>query len=328
MIKAVYAFKDTKYTNSSSGGAFPAIAEVCNGEKLVIYGAAFEDDFHISIQRAEGIKNIEKFQGSKYAYSDMSGVFKTLADDINSNKFVLFTGLPCQVMAIRKYCENNKLDMNKVLLVDIICHGAPNQKYFRDFIGWLENKKKSKLTEFSFRYQKVKWKNYPVRARFANGHEEVNTQDVRMYTTLYFTHLIMREGCYSCKFANVDRPGDITIGDFWGIETVLPDFKYKSSVSEVIVNTEQGEIFAAKLLNEADEKTIFIQKCNNPSWIKYQHNLNEPTAKPADYDQFIEDYGRMSVQQIYEKYTNGNLVGKIKFNLKKALVEAGIIKIL
>ncbi len=45
---------------------------------------------------------------------------------------------------------------------------------------------------------------------------KVNTQDVRLFTTLFFTSLAYRECCYHCHYANLNREGDITLGDLGG----------------------------------------------------------------------------------------------------------------
>ena len=38
-----------------------------------------------------------------------------------------------------------------LLTVDLICHGVPSYKVLRDYIKWVEVKKKSKIQKISFR---------------------------------------------------------------------------------------------------------------------------------------------------------------------------------
>ena len=49
-----------------------------------------------------------------------------------------------------------------------------------------------------------------------------------------------RECCYNCKYANTNRVGDITIGDFWGIEKEIPAFYDDKGVSVIIINNNKG----------------------------------------------------------------------------------------
>ena len=63
-----------------------------------------------------------------------------------------------------------------------------------------------------------------------------------------------RKSCYFCPFASEYRQGDITIGDYWGIELVHPEYlkKYggeiekEKGVSCLIVNNDQGRTMLAK----------------------------------------------------------------------------------
>ena len=50
-----------------------------------------------------------------------------------------------------------------------------------------------------------------------------------------------RESCYQCVYANTNRVGDLTVGDFWGIAKSHPDFNSPKGVSSVFVNTEKGQ---------------------------------------------------------------------------------------
>lgn len=71
---------------------------------------------------------------------------------------------------------------------------------------------------------------------------------IRGCIPLYFFELVYRECCYDCKFANLDCQGDITLGDFWGFENVMPstvakwDIKVQDGVSLVMVNYEKDRV--------------------------------------------------------------------------------------
>lgn len=53
---------------------------------------------------------------------------------------------------------------------------------------------------------------------------------------------IFRENCYSCKYAEVDRCGDITLGDFWGLDKDIQEVKERDKgINLVMINTENGQ---------------------------------------------------------------------------------------
>lgn len=331
----VYAFKNTSINNSSSGAAFPTIVSVLFGineaevkfTNLIVYGAAFNEDFTISHQRAESIEECEKFRGSKYVQSNLGNSFKQIREDLQSGKKVLFSGTPCQVNALKLYLKET--DRTNLYLIDIICHGVPITQVWLDYINWLEKRYGSRLKEFSFRYQKAKWKQYPIMAKFQNGTRVINSYELRIYIKLFFSNMIMRESCYDCKFANLNRPGDLTIGDFWGIESVMPEFPYKDSVSQILVNTVKGqEIMNYIHIIEKNTSNILIRKCDSSDYLKYQYNLNHSTQKPKNTNQFWEDYKEYDFEYIIKKYVGYSWRGKIKHCIVRILHESGLMKII
>lgn len=334
----VYAFKNNSIRNSSSGAAFPTIAEAlyaklhtcinCPGgdnPDFVVYGAAFREDFTVGHQRAVGLEECGKFRGSKYVQSNLGDSFRQVKQDLIAGNIVLFTGTPCQIHAVKCYLKDT--DATNLYLVDLICHGVPSERLWMDFIKWLESKRRSKITDFSFRYQNARWKQYPIMAGYLNGRRSVNTYELRSYIKLFFTDKIMRESCYTCKYANTNRPGDLTIGDFWGIESVMPDFPYRESVSEIIVNTAKGQ----EIIKEIEKLSrrqpdIVMEACLSEDYLKYQRNLNAPTRKPVDTEQFREDYKRFGYEYIIKKYTGYSWKGRIKHCVVRFLNEAGWMK--
>jgi len=322
----VYAFKNTIIENSASGAAFPTIIQVlqyqCSLAKLVVYGAAFCDHFRVKHIRVEKPDDFIKLQGSKYVQSELGAILKNVQSDLENGYWVLFSGTPCQVFAVNNYLKSHGIDTSKLLLVDIICHGTPKPKIWLDFVDWLEKEYNSELVDFSFRYQKAKWKNYPVMAEFKNGKRIINDYKVRLFTNLFGSHLIMRESCYNCKFSNLDRPSDLTIGDFWGIETVMPDFRYRDSVSEILVNTEKGAKIIDTILEMSKENAdIILMQCHTDEYLKYQHNLNEPTHRPIYTDEFWQDYEQNGIEYILKKYAGNNVIDIIKHSIRRFRAE-------
>lgn len=330
MIKKKFALKNTDIINSSSGGAFPTIIEAIKFElgkekQLIVYGAAFNDKLDITYQRATTDSEYLKFRGSKYVRSEMGSTLKDIEKDLKNGNNVLFTGVPCQVFALKQFLNRKNVDMTNLYLVDLICHGTPGNKVWKDFVQWIERQYNSKLVEFSFRYSQARWNVYPVMAKFENGKIIVNGYKVRLFIKLFFTHLIMCKGCYSCKFSNLERNSDLTIGDFWGIETVMPEYPYKNGVNIVLVNTDNGEKIVNiinKLANK--NKAIVISKCNSNDYLKFQTNLNHPTVKPEKFEEFWKDYESYGFEYVLKKYGDYNLIGRARHYVTRFLGETNM----
>ena len=134
-------------------------------------------------------------------------------------------------------CEN-------LTTVDLVCEGVPSRRMFKDFLDDLERERGEKVTDFRFRDKRGGWstKNAVV---LGEGGRILDKQPHSYYYYYYlFTRaLILRDSCYECPYACVNRVGDVTIGDFWGVETAglgygLKDFK--GGVSCALVNSERG----------------------------------------------------------------------------------------
>lgn len=109
------------------------------------------------------------------------------------------------------------------------------------------------------------------------------------------------------------RPSDISIGDFWGIEYVDPEFNADNrGVSLVIVNTEKGK----RLLNSSSQE-LNLLKVNSAQIL--QPNLIHPTPANPLQQKFVDDYVHKGYQYVLKKYGNAGLSYKIK-KLKEKII--------
>ena len=92
---------------------------------------------------------IDKMQKSKYVQSYTGTIFREIREKLNQGKEVLFSGTPCQADGLRNFLGK---DYEKLYIVDIVCHGVPNQKLLDEHIKWLK-KKYGKLQYVDFRHK-------------------------------------------------------------------------------------------------------------------------------------------------------------------------------
>ena len=321
----IFAFKDVSNTDSSSGGAFPAIISAVI--KLydcmpVVYGAAFDEDFNVKHIRTNTEEEYIKLRGSKYVRSDLGNVFQSVLQDLKNGEVVIFSGTPCQVAALKKKVAISEVDEEKLILVDIVCHGAPKEVVWNDFKEWLTKQYHGKLTDFSFRYKKARWKSYPTMARFDNGKTVINSFKLRRYTELFYSDLTLNQGCYKCPYATISRQSDITIGDFWGIRRVLPTFGFNEEVSQILVSSPKGMTIIEEL---QCVKEFHLEEASVEESRKYQSGFIASTPKPISTDRFWSDYHTMDFQETLAKYASYDLKGFFKHCIKRALGETGLL---
>ncbi len=281
-----------------------------------MYGAAFDENLNVKHMSADSVDECLKFNGSKYVQSNLKGVFESVITDLKQGKLVVFSGTPCQHKVLTNLIHNKKIDDTNLIRIDIICHGTPKPKIWFDYVQWLEIKNKSKLVDFSFRYKGCK-KSYSSYAKFENGKEKINSFDTKMYNRLFLRRLILTEKCFKCEFAKIERITDITFGDFWGIEKIMPDFPRNNGVSEILVNTAKGKHIIEDIKNfNKKNNDIVLEQCFSNEYIKYQNNLNRPAEKPIDYDDFKIEYKNKGIKFVMKKYAGYSLKAKFKDFIK------------
>lgn len=235
---------DNIWERSASGGAFSAICEAYCNEGDGIFGAKFEGlkVIHDCVYSPD---DIECFRKSKYVQSDMKDSYGKIKDMLERDHNVLFFGTPCQVAGVRSFLGK---EYENLLCVDLVCHGVGSPGIFKRYNEYLEKRYKSKVVSFTFRNKKVKMGRllqYVIIIEFENGMRI--EEDKNLYNTAFIQALFLRPSCEECKFANIDRGGDITIADFKRKHELLPKAKELDNFSTIIINTEKGKETFKKL---------------------------------------------------------------------------------
>lgn len=323
-IRKVY-FARTKDENiwkaSSSGGIFWTLAtNMILNKNGVCYGAKYTKNFDVVHSRADSLDEVKKFRGSKYVQSDMRGCYKNLLDDLKMGRNVLFSGTPCQIMAVKKYIPD--VFQKQLLLVEILCHGAPSPRVFKDYIAFQETVYGSQVEEIDFRGKKLKNSVQDMYIKFKSGKEykSFGTQDI-FYK--FFSHeLISRESCTRCKFSNTKRVADITISDYWGdIKNIPEKFEKKLGLSGVYVNTEKGEHYWNECMGNLTVAQTTVELCD-------QVVLHHPIAA-ADYkDEFWNIYLTKGIKAAYENYFGNYKKTCVMRKIKNILNDTGILEII
>ena len=262
---------------SASGGVFYALAKELLLEYGVIYGAAFDRSFNVEHIRVDRNTDLSLLQGSKYVQSRLNNTFKDVEEDLENGKTVLFSGTPCQVKALDLYLDTKKTSKEHLITIDIVCHGVPRQKMFDDYLDTLESEN-NYIKDFTFRDKNIGWgKNGGV--TYSNGKKKKLWEGNEPYLYYFSNCSIFRNSCYECPFASIyNRPGDITICDFWGIEKTDNKFAsmHNNGISGVILNTQKGEELFNRCIDCFDITSAAPEKiAEGNSQLKHPSNRPE-----------------------------------------------------
>lgn len=234
------ALKDEEVLiGSASGGVFAGLALRVIDDGGIVFGAAWAESFSVKHKGISSKKYLNQLQGSKYTQSDAKKSYKEVEELLNAGKKVLFSGTPCHVAALKSYLGK---EYSGLITVDLICHGVASNRMLQDDVKYLEKKYGKRIKRIAFRTKRTGWG--------TSGDIQFDDNTLKNYTTIvspyYYYYLgsaIFRESCYNCPFACGYRTGDITIGDYWRVESAhsgIP-IDLEKGISCVLINTNKGE---------------------------------------------------------------------------------------
>ena len=230
--------KNIRY-NSTSGGLFSEFANEIIRMGGCVVGAQYNEDNLVEHVLVENLIGIEKIRQSKYIQSRSGNIYQIVKKMLNENRYVAFCGTPCQVAALNSYLGHRTFD--RLITIDFICRGVNSPKAFKAWLNEIENSNNSKVVKVWFKYKEGGWKTSPKRTRldFKNGNFKIKDGKENLFMYGYLTsNLYIRPSCGDCDFKGIPRQSDITLADFWGIESKLDDDK---GTSLVLINNEKGK---------------------------------------------------------------------------------------
>lgn len=294
---AVKAKDDRLRSVSQSGGAFGVIASYIIQNDGIVYGAAYDESGVVCHLRAESLEDLARIHGSKYVQSDVRNIFLQVKQDLNADKLVLFSGTPCQVMGLRKFLHQS---YDNLFLIDIICYGVPSPLVWRDFLRFHSKESYGKLQKIEHRAKQYGW--HKCLSKITYQHKIVVTDG---WNPFWGSALAIRPSCYACQFTNLNRPGDLTIGDCWGAEKKMPDFDDDRGVSLILVNTKKGLAIYRKIHDGFVTRAIDIELYKQP-------RLQSPVKKPLNRAVFWQDYMDLTTPAFIKKYAGYSIVKRVR----------------
>lgn len=289
---------------SRSGGIFTALSNWVFENDGIVYGCVLDEHFLAVHAKATNLEEQKPMRGSKYIQSKLGETYKSIKKDVNSGRLVLFSGTSCQVAGLKKYLGKT---FTNLLCVDIVCHGVPSPKVWKEYLEWQEKKKKSKIKFVSFRNkEKFGWRAHIESLLFENGYVE----NSKIFANLFMEHSVLRPCCYECPYKSVIHPADITIADYWGIEKAAPEFDDDKGVSLVLINNEKGDRFFSSVKSTVRWKETKIEDSMQPSLIR-------SSSRPDRRERFWNDFKNKNFNYIAIKYGGAGLRNRVKYNIRR-----------
>lgn len=316
----VYACKNKDETvrlSSSSGGMFSLLAGQVLDNGGVVFGAIFDENLNVIHSKAETEEELKKMRGSKYVQSSISNTYNEAKALLDKGRQVLFTGTPCQIAGLKSYLGR---DYNSLVTADIVCHGVPSPKVFNKYIDECEQKYKSKVTHFNFRNKDDGWKKYKTQISFESGTVISQLGSNNTFIKGFLSDLYNRPSCAVCKCKYPNGSSDITIADYWGIETNFPEFDDDKGVSLVLTHTEKGQT----VFNNLSDK-MYIQQSDLEHALIYNPCISKSAKPHRSREKFFNAFENSSFEFSLNTYLKTSFIQNIFSKFKSIMSKLFLI---
>ena len=282
--------------HSSSGGAFTALSEKILNDGGIIFGAGFDENWHVKHMAAENLDELENLRGSKYVQSKIGDILKRVKTELERGKKVLFSGVPCQCAGLKNFLGK---DFENLLTVGIMCHGVPSPLLWESYIQW--RGRGHEISRVNFRSKRFGWANSPsleINFKDCGYYAKPSMQD--FYLQEFLLNLTLRPSCSTCKFRFPNLNCDILLGDAWGVQNFAPEFFDNRGTSIIIVNTEKGLNHLNQIRLQA-KVTDLNALINNPFFFV-------PTPADERRQNFFDDLAKTKLPiNVMQKYFLNNI---------------------
>lgn len=231
-ILAAHNVDDDVRLNSSSGGVFHALACWVLQHGGMVIGAAYGDTaYEVKHVVVDKMENLPQLQKSKYAPSSMADPMIAETLTTAEEKWILFSGTPCQVKAVRKRYGN----LSKLLLVEVACHGVPTKEAYHSFL------KANDIVKIDFRCKRKGWKNSEIEMVHSDGRISYQRSVDNAFYQDYAKGKNLRKSCFACPAKQFKSGADFTLADFWGVESFRPELDDDKGTSIVFMHTKKSK---------------------------------------------------------------------------------------
>lgn len=260
---------------SSSGGIFSLLSEYVLEKNGVVFGARFNDKWQVVHDYTETKEGLNAFRGSKYVQSNIGNNYWQVKQFLEQGRLVLFSGTPCQIAGLKRYLFK---DYKNILTLDFICHGVPSPKVWNNYLDEKvtgESRKKILLANdiydkkhirnIFFRDKCSGWKSFSfsLAITLTNSSEmkkQILLSDIfseNIYMKGFLNDLYLRPSCYDCPSKCGKSKSDITLGDFWGIQRILPYYDDDKGVSAVLLYNPELLVRVKGIILENSHKVTY-----------------------------------------------------------------------
>lgn len=316
---AIHKNLDIRF-DSTSGGAFSALAKKAYLNKYYVGGAVWNEDWSVSHYISNNKQDLERLRSSKYIQSDAQGLYKEIKRLLDAGEKVLVCGTPCQIAGLKSFLRK---PYEHLVTVDFICHYVNSPFVWSKYIEFHEKEHNSKIVYIKDKNKELGWRSLCNKVVFENGDVIYDPYGVNHFRRCYMQlGVASRPSCYHCKYKGFPRIADITIADFWGVEKYLPkEFDNNLGTSLIMCNSQKGlDYFDNGVRKYMEVLPVNVEDTfgKNPALMTSFHPVINFSR-----EQFYEDLHHSDIKTVVDTYFKRYKTrqpNQLKAKIKKIIV--------
>lgn len=243
---------------STSGGAFSAIAKYILDRKGVVFGVQYDENLNVGHSYVENESDLNLYRNSKYVQSKIGETFKQAKNFLDEDRWVCFSGTACQIEGLKKYLRK---DYNKLITVDVVCRAVPSPLLWKKYVEYQKNKYGNDIKNILFRDKSFYGYNHSqISIQLYNGKKIYhNGLESDPMLRAMFSNICHRPSCYdNCIFKKIYRVSDFTIWDCFVVNSFTKHLDNKGT-TRVLIHTEKGINIFNAIKNKINYEKIDVE---------------------------------------------------------------------
>jgi len=305
---------------STSGGAFTAIASLVIQRGGIVYGAALNGNneaVHVGVDKVE---NLRIYRNSKYVQSLVGNTFTEAKKFLDEGRLVCFSGTPCQLEGLMRYLRKPYANL---ITVDVVCRAVPSPKVLRKYVEFQEGRYGGNIRNLVFRSKRFhgyKYSNMSFEGDKGSYHAGIDTDP---WLRSFFAGINVRPSCFACRFKKRYRMTDVTIWDCFEVWKYDASMDNDMGVTRVLAHTPKGERLMHDIAPWAKVREMDADVISR-GVLQMQIPEKESLRRTA----FFEDLDNMSAGDVFGKYFPVKLKNRMEHIVRMVMLRMGLYKLL
>lgn len=304
---------------STSGGAFTAIANYIIKNNGIVFGAGFDKEFKVCHQSAVTQEELKKFRNSKYVQSNPKNTFKEVKENLEKGILTLYSGTACQIEGLKSYLGK---DYDNLITVDVICRAVPSPLFWEKYFCYRKQNKNIKRAYFREKIYGYKYSNLSF---YDENNNDIyhNGIDTDPYLRAFFSNIACRPSCYNCSFKGQYHKADFTIWDCFEVNKFDETFDDDRGTTRILINTEKANELFSKIKSKHHVKQVDVDKL-----ISNFYQMFNSIKYNSKRSIFFEDLNNKNIDVVLKTYFPNTLKCKIEKTLRIFLIKLGLYHML